>query len=186
MRFYKLLMYDSDDRDVVAYCIDTKGFEQYELSEGKYIHNWNSEITFYFDPKEGERLTDYLANNLGWFIVSERFKAILEKVDDGIQYLPINVVIKGENKILKGFSVANILNVVDALNLENSDYSVFELDGESIYSIKKYALCKEAIQSKHIIKLKGDEIPIFISEELRELIEKNNITGCDFLEVKVI
>jgi hypothetical protein len=43
---------------------------------------------------------------------------------------------KGENKILKGFSVANILNVVDALNLENSDYSVFELDGESIYSIK--------------------------------------------------
>jgi hypothetical protein len=65
MRFYKLLMDDSDDRDVVAYCIDTKGFEQYELSEGKYIYNWNSEITFYFDPKEGERLTDYLANNLG-------------------------------------------------------------------------------------------------------------------------
>nr|WP_236927515.1 DUF1629 domain-containing protein [Geobacillus thermodenitrificans] len=78
------------------------------------------------------------------------------------------------------------MNVVDALNLEHSDYSVFELDGERIYSIKKYALCKEAIQSKHIIKLKGDEIPIFISEELRELIEKNNITGFDFLEVKVI
>jgi len=186
MRFYKLLMDDSGDRDVVAYCIDTKGFEQYELSEGKYIRNWNSEITFYFDPKEGERLTDYLANNSGWFIVSERLKAILEEVDDGIQYLPINVVNKGENKILKGFSVANILNVVDALNLENSDYSMFELDGESIYSIKKYALCKEAIQSKHIIKLKGDEIPIFMPEELRELIEKNNITGCNFLEVKVI
>jgi hypothetical protein len=30
MRFYKLLMDDSDDRDVVAYGIDTKGFEQYE------------------------------------------------------------------------------------------------------------------------------------------------------------
>ena len=54
MRFYKLLMDDSDDRDVVAYCTDTKGFEQYELLEGKYIHNWNNEITFYFDPKEGE------------------------------------------------------------------------------------------------------------------------------------
>lgn len=186
MRFYKLLMDGSDDRDVVAYCTDTKGFEQYELSEGKYIHNWDREITFYFDPKEGERLTDYLANNLGWFIVSERFKAILEEIDDGIQYLPINLVSKGENKILKGFSIANILNVVDALDLENSDYIVFELDGESIYSVRKYALRKETIQSKHIIKLKGDEIPIFISEELKELIERNNITGCDFLEVKVV
>lgn len=187
MRYFKLLLDDSNGNDVVGHCDNTYGFEQYELSDGEYIHDWNKDTTFVFNPSEGDRLTDYLANNLGWFIVSTRFKRVLYDLnEDGVQYLPIKVVNSEDKTVLNDYYVANVINVVDAINLEYSDYSVINFGDEKIYSIRKYALNKKAIKINHLFKLKGFEIPIFVSELLKELVTKNNITGCDFLEVKVV
>lgn len=187
MRYFKLLLDDSNDNDVICRCDNTHGFEQYELSEGKSIQEWNKDIIFLFDPSDGERLTDYLANNLGWFIVSTRFKDVLCELNVGeVQYLPIKVINSRDKAILNNYYVANVINVVDAINLDHSDYSVINLSDEKVYSIRKYALSKNEIQMNHIFKLKGFEIPLFVSESVKELVIKNNITGCDFLEVKVI
>ncbi|MFD1359008.1 imm11 family protein [Fictibacillus halophilus] len=187
MRYFKLLLDDSNDNDVVCYCNNTHGFEQYELSEGKYIHDWNKDIAFLYNPSEGDRLTDYLANNLGWLIVSTRFKDVLCELNVcGVQYLPVKVINSADNTTLNNYYVANVINVVDAINLNYSDYSVINLDDEKIYSIRKYALSKNDIKMNHLFKLKGFEIPLFASESVKELVTKNNIKGCDFLEVKVI
>ncbi|WP_349407789.1 imm11 family protein [Pseudalkalibacillus sp. SCS-8] len=187
MRYFKLLLDDSNENDVVGHCNNTHGYEQYELSNGKFIQDWNTDITFVFNPSEGDRLTDYLANNLGWFIVSTRFKEVLCDLDeDGVQYLPVKVVNSEDNTVLNNYYVANVINVVDAINFNHSDYSVISLDNEKIYSIRKYALDKNEINMNHLFKLKGLEIPLFVSESVEKLVTKNNITGCDFLEVKVI
>ncbi|WP_082705899.1 AHH domain-containing protein [Aneurinibacillus sp. XH2] len=175
------------DDDIMCYCEETYGIEQYQLKEGKLFKSWNERITFYYDPNEGERQTDYLANNLGWFVVSSKLKRVLDSLEKGnIQYFPVRIIDKCTNEPLEGYFVANIINVVDALCLEHSKDSVFELDGEKIYSVQKYALTKENVAGNHIIKLKGDEIPVFVSEKFREEIEKNGIIGCDFQEVKVV
>ncbi|MCM2603436.1 hypothetical protein NDQ57_01795 [Rossellomorea marisflavi] len=79
MNFFKLIVDDSNDDDVVVHCENTHGFKQYELKEGKFIENWNDTITFHFNLHEGSEFTDYLANNLGWFIVSKKFKNLIEK-----------------------------------------------------------------------------------------------------------
>ncbi|WP_231686919.1 imm11 family protein [Bacillus sp. JCM 19034] len=78
------------------------------------------------------------------------------------------------------------MDVVDALNLENSEYSVIDLDGEKIYTVRKYAVSNSTINNKNIFKLKGDEIPLFASETLKQSVEENNISGCAFLEIKTI
>ncbi|MBS3682285.1 maleate cis-trans isomerase [Ornithinibacillus massiliensis] len=188
MKYYKLLLDDSNDNDVVCHCENTHGFEQYHLKEGKFIDNWNEDITFYFNPMDGNRFTDYLANNLGWFIVSERLKELINTLGGNVQYLPVNVVdIESKSSIDKAdYFVANVLDVVDALNLENSEYSVIDLDGEKIYTVRKYAVSNSIINNKNIFKLKGDEIPLFASETLKQSVEENNISGCDFLEIKTI
>ena len=42
------------------------------------------------------------------------------------------------------------------------------------------------IVNRHIFRLKDDTIPIFISETLKKVIEDNDFTGFEFLEVDVI
>ena len=72
------------------------------------------------------------------------------------------------------------------LDLNNSKYDVFELDGEKIVFVEKYALKSSEIVNKHIFRLKNDTIPIFVSETLKKIIEDNKFTGFEFLEVDVI
>ena len=187
MHYYKLKFDDSCDDDIMCHCEETYGIEQYELKEGKFFKSWDERITFYFDPNEGERQTDYLGNNLGWFIVSSQLKEVLDGLENNnIQYFPVRIINKRTKELLEGYYVANIINLVDALCLDHSKYSVFELDGEKVYSIQKYALTKENVTGKHVIKLKGDEIPVFVSERFKEEVEKKEIIGCDFQEVKVV
>lgn len=188
MKYYKLLLLDdSNQNDIVCFCKDSKGFEQYHLKEGKFIKNWNEDLTFYFKPEEGIEQTDYLANNLGWFLVSNNFKSLLQEIDKSeIQYLPVRVVNAKDNSIITGYSVVNILNVLDVLNLEHSDYSVIEIDDEKVYSIRKYIINKNAVIDYHIFKISGYEIPMFVSDEFKNGVLKQEITGCDFLEIKAI
>ena len=187
MKYFKLVLDDSNKDDVVCHCEDTHGLEQYELKEGLLIENWNDNIKFYFNPMDGDRFTDYLANNLGWFIVSKKLKDTISKLGvERVQYLPVNIVDLERNSSINEYYVANVLEVADALNLENSDYSVMDLEGEKIYSIRKYAVTKDKINNSDMFKLKGDEIPLFVSENFRKSVEESNITGCEFLEIRTV
>ncbi|GAM12371.1 imm11 family protein [Mesobacillus selenatarsenatis] len=187
MKYYKLLLDDSNQNDIVCFCKDSKGFESHHLQEGKSIKNWNEGLTFYYNPEEGSEETDYLANSLGWFLISNKLKTLLKGIDKSeIQYLPVRVVNSKDNSIIKGYSVANILNILDVLNLEHSDYSVIGLYEEKVYSIRKYAINKNAVSDYHIFKIKGYEIPLFVSEIYKDTVLKQGITGFDFLEVKTL
>ncbi|WP_077319301.1 Imm43 family immunity protein [Virgibacillus proomii] len=186
MRYFKLLKEYHDDSEIFCFCENDCGREQYELLEGRVISNWNESPVFYYNPSEGDNTVDYVHNDLSWFIISSKFKSILENIDKGsVQYLSVDIKDNENNNLLKGYTVANIINVVDAIDYTHSIYSVFELEDEKVYNFTKYAL-KESEIKGHIFKLKGDEIPIFVSEKVKELIEQHNITGCDFLEVKVV
>ena len=93
---------------------------------------------------------------------------------------------KKNNTNLLGYHVANVCKVIDALDLGNSKYDLFELDDEKILSVEKYALKKEVIKDYNIFKLENDTIPTFVSEEFKNKIEEDNLTGFQFLEVKVV
>jgi hypothetical protein len=187
MRFYKLLYDDSNDDDIMCICEETYGIEQYELKEGKAFTRWNEGIVFHFDPNEGGRPTDYLSNNLGWFIVSRGLRNLIEELEElKVQYFPVTIMNKVSGEYLENYFVANLVNVLDAICLEHSKYSKFDLDGEEIISVQKYAIYKERLQEANVIKLKNDVIPIFVSEAFKIEVEKKDITGCDFSEVKVV
>lgn len=187
MRYYKFFFDYSGENDILCFCEDSKGFEGYHLEEGVFINNWDENLTFIFNPDEGNYLTDYLANDLGWFLVSSKLKSILKQFDkDEIQYLPVKIVNSKDNSQIEGYTVANILSVIDVLNLEHSDYSVIEVDDEKIYSIIKYAINKKGLSNYHIFKIKGYEIPRFVSETLKVSMKKQGITGYELLEIKTI
>ena len=103
-----------------------------------------------------------------------------------MQYLPVKVIDRVTKSEVDSYFVANIVNVIDALDLDNSKYDVFELDDEKIISVEKYALKSNEIVNMQIFRLKDDTIPIFVSETLKKVIEDNDLIGFKFLEVDVI
>lgn len=188
MKYYKLIYdFENDDNYIGCTVSDALNLSQYIVCEGIKIENWNNNITFDFNPDEGEVETEYLGNSYGWLIFSSKFKNNMSYlVDTSIQYLDISIRNIKNNTELIGYNVANVITVLDALDLENSKYDLFELDDEKILSVEKYALKGCKIKDYNIFKLKDDTIPTFVSEEFKNKVEENNFTGFQFLEVKVV
>ncbi len=165
------------------------GIDQYIFQKGVRLTNWNNDFTFYYDKSEGYIPTDYMANNLGWFLISPKFKDVMEKLDiKNVQYLPVKIKEKITGEEIHGFNIVNIIELIDAIDWDNSEYSVFELKerGIKMISVRKYALSKNSINNLHILRLKDSKFAIFVSEQLKNELLNNGITGIDFLKVKVI
>lgn len=105
---------------------------------------------------------------------------------DSIQYLDIKIRNSETDKINDTYKVVNVITILDALDLENSKYDLFELDDEKVLSVEKYALRKNMIENNNIFRLKDDTIPIFVSERFKNIVEENSLIGFQFLEVKVV
>ena len=187
MRYYKLIYdYENDDAYVNCDIANIGNMNEYITIGGKEIKQWDK-VVFEYDSAEGNILTDYLANLHRWFVVSEDFCKITQKIiENQVQYLPVKVMDRFTKSEVDSYFVANIVNVIDALDLDNSKYDVFELDDEKIISVEKYALKSSEIVNTQIFRLKDDTIPIFVSETLKKVIEDNGLTGFKFLEVDVI
>lgn len=186
MRYFKLI-YDYEKDDSYANCdiANIGNMNEYITIIGKKIEQWDN-VVFEYNSEEGNILTDYLANLYRWFVVSDDFRQLTQNIiENQVQYLPIKVIDRSTNSEVGSYFVANIVTIVDALDLENSKYDVFELDDEKIISVEKYALKSNEIAGKHIFRLKDDTIPIFVSEILKKAIEDNDFTGFEFLEVAV-
>lgn len=187
MKYYKLIYdYENDDDYIncnVGYIGD---MDEYVMSNGILIKDWNP-VLFEYNSNEGNIMSDYIANVYRWFIVSNNFCSLISKVVPNtlIQFLPVKLVDKVSNAINETCKVANILDVINALDLENSQYDVFELEDEKMISVEKYALKASEVKEHDIFRLKNDTIPIFISEKIKKLIEENGLVGFAFLEVAV-
>lgn len=187
MKYYKLIYdYENDDNYINCSIGNIGDIDEYVTSNAAFIKEWHS-VIFKYNSVEGSIMSDYVANVYRWLIVSEDFCSFMEKAvsNTNIQYLPVKLVDATSGVENETYKVANILNVVDALDLEHSQYDVFEMDDEKIISVEKYALKAAEVKGQDIFRLKNDTIPIFISERIKKLIEEHGLIGFAFLEVAV-
>ena len=197
MKYYELVYdHDGDDKKNNIYIMALFPNIQDDIDiKNKFITNWDINNEFGYDPKDGYMYSDCLANVYSWMIVSEKSKNIFDKYihSNNLQLLPIKIKnIVNEQKT--NYFVLHVMDVIDALDLEHSDYFEIQLDEygyeyeeedeEKIRLIvAKYALKKDIIKGHHIFKVKKDKIRIFVSEEIKNEIEKNNLVGFCFWEV---
>ncbi len=131
MKYYKLFYDCENSDDAVLLEIDKKllVFDIYDVEKRKIeLDEWTDDMQASFDIANGHRITDYLVNNLDWFIVTDKLKRVIESMgNDGIQFLPIRAVSKDGSQVTDAY-VVNIFNHVDAIDLENSVYDVFPVD----------------------------------------------------------
>lgn len=75
-----------------------------------------------------------------------------------------------------------------ALCLDKSKYFETEIEGiGTIYTVSKYGIYADKTDGADVFKLSNrQEIPIFVSEKFKDLIEKVNITGISLTEISVV
>lgn len=187
MKYYKLSMDMNRENDIICHYENDYGIQQNVLNSGKYFEEWDNKFEFFYRSEEGDVWTDYLANDKGWFLVSDKLKKILEKLNTSIQFLSTNVKESGNEKINRKYYIANIVKVVDALCLDKSQYFETEIEGlGTIYTVSKYGIYAKKTEEADVFKLANrQQIPIFVSEKFKKIIEEENITGISFKEINV-
>lgn len=187
MKYYKLSMDMERENDIVCHYQNDYGIQQNALNVGKFFEGWDDKFEFFYTKDEGDVWTDYLANDKGWFLVSKRLKQLLDSVNTDIQFLEVKIKERNNEKVFNEYYIANIIKVVDALCLDKSQYFATEIEGiGTIYTVSKYGIYADKTDGADVFKLLNkQQIPIFVSETFKDLIERENITGISLVEISV-
>ena len=189
MKYYHLFEDMDRTNDVICHYTDDYNIPLGTFFFGKVYNEWNDKFEFYYDVHEGEILTDFIANDKGWFLVSEKLKSIFESMNTEIQFIPVKL-----NEINSMFSItyyiANILRIADALCLEKSDYFEKTLAKTgTLYFISRYCIYDEKTNNSDIFKIKNGnrcDSGIFVSERFKQAIENEGITGIYLHQIRTV
>lgn len=128
MRYFKLVYdFENDDDYVIVKSSNKAEHYDSEIVKGELIENWDKDIKFEYNVEDGKILSDYLASDNGWVIVSKKFRDVVKEiVGENIQYLDINIINSKTKEEDNTYKVANVTKHLEALDLENSVYDFFE------------------------------------------------------------
>lgn len=144
-------------------------------------NNWNQKIQppyiyYYYlkGDKEGLLDYDYISNITSAPIVNKRTKILLEEFCPGdVQFIDAEIQTK-TGLIKDDYYVLNILNKVDAINMEKSDYWI---DEDNRYHFEKVYF-KESCMEGHWMARDQQELGyILVSKELKQLFRKYKVKG---------
>lgn len=187
MEYFKLSADMERENDIICHVGAGMSLSQNTFVVGRLYTGDCKQLSFTYHEDEGSDATDYLANDKGWFLVSEKLKRLMEGMNTEIQYLPVKIVEETRKTELKGYYIANIIKVVDALCLECSTYFTTHIPqiGE-IHTVSKYGIYEKRTQGADVFKLgMWQEIPIFVSEKFKDAMLSHQITGISLYEIKV-
>ncbi|WP_158997143.1 imm11 family protein [Pigmentibacter ruber] len=128
----------------------------------------------------GKKYTDFHYGVAFAIYINEKIISCLKAVGEtNFQLIPI-VVYPGE----RPYYILNILNIIDCVDRENSKFRLFteeygrpDLLGK-FYTFDKMVLDRSKVpKDVHIFRLKGYDLPVFITKELAEEFKKQNIQG---------
>lgn len=143
-------------------------------TNGREITNWPV-VDFYYSSKVSTLENEYLSNVNNWLIVHKRVKKEFEKQKiQGIQYLPVRVVDVLTHSVSHNYYAVNILNWIDGIDMEASEWEYEEEDDAYFFEPKGMVLDEQKCEGYDIFRCTKDTICIFVSEKIKKIFEKNN------------
>ena len=189
MKYFRLIFgfNEADDANFVSCNAgQLHGLSEYCAMEGKPLQTKWPFVTLPYNTKEGSIFSDYLHNVYGWLLVSDRFIHCVKPFDENaVEYLDVTILNSSNGQERTDYKVANVIDVVDALDLNNSVYDTYVAAGKEFIVIRKFSLKFSVVQNHHIFKLSNETAPVFVSEEIKNTIEEHSMTGFDFIPVQL-
>ena len=114
---------------------------------------------------------------------------ILKAIDNNemIKFLRGEVILVGMFMILQNANILNWIIFVDALCLKKSKYFETEIPGiGTVYTVSKYGIYSKKVENSDVFKLANrQQVPLFVSEKFKKLIEEKQMTGIKLTEIDV-
>ena len=143
-------------------------------TNGREITNWPV-VDFYYSSKVSTLENEYLSNVNNWLIVHKKVKKEFEKQKiQGIQYLPVRVVDVLTHSVSHNYYAVNILNWIDGIDMEASEWEYEEEDDAYFFEPKGMVLDEQKCEGYDMFRCTKDTICIFVSEKIKKIFEKNN------------
>ncbi|EMS71038.1 imm11 family protein [Ruminiclostridium cellobioparum] len=187
MRYY-LLEYSEDSKDklpkgkipILVNDYNLNGFDLRLFWRGIYVEKWPDDLEFYYE--KGNTILDFVPNVLSWLMFTDKAVEVFKKSEImNMQYFPIIIKKVGKKEHSHSLNVINVLDSVEALDWEKSDYVSWEDDPKYIKFIRKVVLNKNASKSNlDIFRLQESKNYIIVSERIRKAIENEGLTGFGF------
>ena len=113
------------------------------------------------------------------FLVSARMRDLLESKRANVEFHPV-VLLRGGREFNAGcYFFANLLDKVDCLDREKSEY---KMDGEFIDKIEKLVIDDAMVNSKPLFRLANSyDVITLVSQELADAIIASGMTGVKFI-----
>ena len=113
------------------------------------------------------------------FVVSERLRKLFEVVGVPVEYHPVVLHNKTQEKIFAKYFFANIIDKVDCFDFENS---VYTMDGEFIDKIQKLEIDESKTAGRALFRLaRSFDVITFASQKLQDAVFEAEITGVKFV-----
>ena len=115
----------------------------------------------------------------GIVLFNQKAKDCLEGVfGDYVEFVPA----KYQDDI---YYIVNVLNIIDGINYEKSEFE--KRDNGRPYSVNKFSFRPNIVNNISIFKLFLDDriysTNLFVSQEVKDIVEENGLTGFSFEEV---
>jgi len=161
-----------------------EGPKDYEYSKGRSLadrHPSGKASAMYYDPTYPERikLYDFVANLDGVLIANQKVKTILSEFGiKNIEYLPVQLMDHQDKLVTEDYSILNVLGGEDIVDMEASEYRMGSIIKTQIKRIKKLVIDDKSIpDNAHFFRASAKLNQFFISGELKQVFDINNITG---------
>ena len=147
------------------------------------INNYpaTEDCKIYYDPQypEGTYLYEVLDNITDFLIINSDVRKVFEDMgEDGIEYLPIWLCDHKHEISSKDYTICNVLNKVDIVDMDKSTYRISSLDEGQINRIKKLVVNYDAIpEDTKMFRASKKLDQIFINDDVKQALEKAGIEG---------
>lgn len=139
-----------------------------------------SRLEFICETLPSGAMMDFALSDTGCIVVSERLKTALDDQHiDNIDYYPSTIIERDGDTPKTGYFAANILGLVDTIDLDKSEYRGKKRDGElrAITRIEKLVLKETETSHSSIYRVYMFRRLIVIEEKLCAFFTKNAVPG---------
>ena len=173
--------------DEIEYPNVKKGwFDTIILSDQRIDDQSWPDVEFYYSSKASNLESEYLLNIKQWPIIHKMVQKELEKLFiGGLQFLPIKLVDVVTNEINDNYVVMNILNFIEAYDLDKSKYKYNKTYDYYTFLPHETYLNKTICGYYDIFRCAKSVSRIYVSEKIKRLIEDNRWIGFALLKQRI-
>lgn len=120
-------------------------------------------------------------NHPGPPIVSTQAMKLLKPfVENNTEFLEIEIINEGV------YYIMNVTSVIDCLDKKKSRIEYFDSEQKRIMDIEKYSFFEKKLKDIYAFRILGYEKTIYVTDEFKKIVEKNNLEGFVFKDTAEI